>query len=449
MQPTTVLVIADPTLAILVFMLGYISSRPTSIGFRYLLALAVVLSLNPLAAMNSGFWFSFMAVAALLLCINASPQSELAGNYGSVLSRIVTYALKPQLVVFAALLAPLLFWTQQVSLLSPLVSVLAIPLIGMIVVPLSLLALALSFLDASLAILLLNLVDGILGWMFGAMGWLLAWTGSWSLFQFTTSHYASLLLTALAMVILLLPGGIGNRWLALPLSLPLLWPLTGQSEVPELRLHVLDVGQGLAAIIQTRDHSLVYDTGANLGEQFNIGSAVLAPVLRRLGVTQLDRIVISHGDSDHAGGLSGLLASIPTTQLISSNISVSSSQAVVPCEALDSWSWNGIEFRFLHPDSDYGSENNNSCVLQVRGRGHSLLLSGDIESAVERRLVLRYGEALNSTVLIAPHHGSDSSSSYALLKMVNPDYVVFASGYRNRFGALPRLGRQECQAFFG
>ena len=108
--------------------------------------------------------------------------------------------------------------------------------------------------------------------------------------------------------------------------------------------------------------------------------------------------------------------------------------AATPCAGHEGWEWDGVEFRFLYAEIQFAAENDNSCVLQIRIEGAAVLLPGDIEREAERALVLRYGSALASTVLLAPHHGSNTSSSYGLIKNVQPDYVIFSTGYRNSFG---------------
>ena len=265
------------------------------------------------------------------------------------------------------------------------------------------------------------------------MQWALKLSSSWGYIQFNSLTLSQLLAATLIIIVLLMPKAVINRLLLAPLCLCLLFPVRESVAAKELKLHILDVGQGLAIIVQTAEHSLVYDTGANLSDDFNIGAAVLVPVLRKMGIEHLDRIIISHSDNDHAGGLSGLLASIDSDAIYSSTQSINTRQAVLNCRSEQQWNWDGIQFRFLYVSKDYASANNSSCVLQITAGINSVLLAGDIESAAEKDLVLKYGESLSSSVLIAPHHGSSTSSTYALLKNVKPEYVVFSSGYKNSF----------------
>ena len=201
-----------------------------------------------------------------------------------------------------------------------------------------------------------------------------------------------------------------------------------------MRLHVVDVGQGLAVIVQTRQHALLYDTGANLSPDFNIGSAIVVPTLRALGIHSLAAVIVSHGDNDHAGGLVGIVEGVNIERLISNRRDLDAGLSAEPCLETNDWNWDGVAFRFLKTGVDYSSENNSSCVLQIASSAGSVLLPGDIEREAELRLARDYGDELASNVLIVPHHGSSSSSSYAFLKRVQAKYAVFSAGYRNSFG---------------
>jgi len=343
--------------------------------------------------------------------------------------------LKPQWVVFIALSLPLIYWTNQLSMIAPLINSIAIPVVGLIVVPLCLLALLFLNVSTTVAGSLLIVADGVLSVLFDAMRLLVEHMPSWVMPGFPGLSLTAAWALGIASLLLLLPISLARRVLPLVLILllPLAFPVASRSLSGGFRLHILDVGQGLAVIVETAQYAMVYDTGADFGGDFNLGSAVITPVLQELGIDRLDRVVISHGDNDHAGGLSGLLESMDVRDVVSSDASLLSGLPVHPCEESDMWVWDGVEFRFLHPDHLFDQGNRDSCVLQVTTGSTSILLTGDIDVSVERRLVLEYGQHLRSSVLIAPHHGSNSSSSYAFIKHTDPDYVVFAAGYRNGF----------------
>ncbi len=434
---------------IVVFILGGLSNRRVLVSFRFLLALAGVLLLNPLAFINAGFWFSFSAVAALLLVTSfeSVEQYRPESNYSPTekSARTFNYLAKPQLVVFLALSLPLIFWTQQLSLASPLINMIAIPVVGFLVVPLCFLGLLCNFVSGSFSDILFSLAEHILRLLLESMQYLLDVGAASFVIGFPSVAVWQLIPLSFAVLLLLLPRAVPGRCLLIPLCLPIILPmltswlplsgkaLRARTSDAVLAVHVVDVGQGLAVVVATDRHALVYDTGANLSADFNMGAAVLFPVLRSLGIQKLDMVVVSHGDNDHAGGLSGLQSNIEIKQLVSNNLNLNSSLPISLCTQLEAWKWDLVEFQFLQTGLEYASENNNSCVLQLAFGAIRILLPGDIETEAENNLVRRYGEKLQSTVMLAPHHGSASSSSYALLKHAKPKYIVFSAGYKNSF----------------
>ncbi len=425
-----------------VLMAGLFRNATYLLSFRLLLACVVVLLLNPLAIVSSGFWLSFIAVAALL-SFGGLPAAAGNGVQGeSSLSektrRAAQYLVRPQLIVFIALAVPLVFFTQQFSLLAPLVNVFAIPVVGFFIVPLCFAALLMSLVYLPAASLLLKLAHACIALLLTFMEALVTWSAALAEIHLSPPELWDLPILFIAVLLLLLPAGLCRKGLVLPLLaclLPLPETLRAMDEdSPLLRLHIIDVGQGLAAIVQTRRHVLLFDTGAKLSPDFNLGSAVVVPTLRALGIRALDTVVISHGDNDHAGGLGGIESALPIQTLIGNSVDVVARMPVQLCAETDAWKWDGVEFRFLKSGLEFSSENNASCVLQVRSGAGSVLLPGDIEKQVEAELARRYRAELASDVLVAPHHGSRSSSSYAFLKRVRPEVVVFSAGYRNSFG---------------
>ncbi|RQW82461.1 MAG: DNA internalization-related competence protein ComEC/Rec2, partial [Methylococcus sp.] len=214
--------------------------------------------------------------------------------------------------------------------------------------------------------------------------------------------------------------------------------LLHQPERPEpggYRLTLLDVGQGLSAVIETRHRTLVFDTGAKLSDSFDMGSAVIEPYLRHRGLARIDALVVSHGDDDHIGGARSLLEAFPVGQVVTS-VPQRLAGAVTPtaCRVGQSWQWDGVRFDLLGPITPSEKDNDNSCVLRVSGAGGSVLLTGDIEAGAEHELVTMHGEDLKSDVLIVPHHGSRTSSTSGFLDWVQPRLALIPAGHLNRFG---------------
>src|SRR5262249_30667776 len=201
----------------------------------------------------------------------------------------------------------------------------------------------------------------------------------------------------------------------------------------EFEALMLDVGQGLAFVVRTREHALVYDAGARFPSGFDLGEASVVPALHALGVERLDRMIISHGDNDHAGGAAAVLAAFPTTPVAGGEperLKFPSAQ----CLAGEAWSWNGVEFRVMHPHDPLSSRaNDRCCVLEVRTGDSALLLSGDISSTVEGEVAAALGPPPAHEVLQVPHHGSKTSSSDGFIAALAPELALVSAGYHNRF----------------
>ncbi|MBA4382468.1 MAG: competence protein ComEC, partial [Sideroxydans sp.] len=200
-------------------------------------------------------------------------------------------------------------------------------------------------------------------------------------------------------------------------------------------------GQGLAVAVQTHSHAMLYDTGPDFAGEADSGNRILVPSLRGLGIDKLDGLMLSHDDIDHIGGTNSVMQSLPI-EWVSSSLKkdhplLSRTKLHEPCVDGKSWEWDGVKFEVLHPadldDSDKKHDNDQSCVLHISVVTQSVLLVGDIEKTSESRLLALHMHDLPSTLLVAPHHGSKSSSSEAFVSAVSPQYVVFTAGYRNRF----------------
>jgi competence protein ComEC len=247
------------------------------------------------------------------------------------------------------------------------------------------------------------------------------------------------------LAVLQLPMAL--RWLALPLALPLLWPVVVRPPQGQFELLAADIGQGNALLVRTRKHLLVYDAGPQYTVDVDAGQRVLLPMLRARGERRIDMLMLSHRDIDHVGGAASLLAGVPISALSSSletghsllDKAAQHGVAQRRCDAGQHWSWDGVRFEVLHPTPaehrTATKANALSCVLRViDAQGRSALLAGDVEAPQEAALVLRQGAALSSTVLLMPHHGSRTSSSSEFIDAVRPGTAVVQSGYRNRYG---------------
>tara|TARA_R110000850_G_scaffold41765_14_gene107493 strand:- start:35281 stop:37545 length:2265 start_codon:yes stop_codon:yes gene_type:complete len=390
------------------------------------LALVGVALIDPLAIMGAGFWLSFGAVAGLLWlvpAVNHVPKWRLF--------------FRVQWLMFLLLILPLAFWQLPVAWFSPLVNSVAIPWVSFLVVPLCLLGVVIIPISPGVAEWLWWLAGKQLEWFVLLTGELTvpAWLPLYSPWPLTG---LSLFLMSCIAGLVLLPRGIPGRYLAIPLAVALFYLPTGR-QVP-LTVTVLDVGQGLSIVVQTRRHTLVYDTGPGYAGGYDAGSALVAPFLRRQGVTGLDALVVSHSDNDHAGGVAGLLRHYsPTMWLVGSPAVEETVPASEQCRAGQFWRWDDVEFRILHPaDSRQKNNNNHSCVLAISYLDQVILLPGDIDASVEHRLLPQLqqmaADKKQFALLIAPHHGSKTSSSKQFLAVIRPQQVVFSAAYRHHFG---------------
>jgi len=385
-------------------------------------ALLLVLIFDPFAAMAPGFWLSFGAIAVIAYGMSCRVGADSVWwRWG-----------RAQYLVSIGLLPVLLFWFQQYPLLGIPANLVAVPWVSLLVVPLALTGTVLVNLSVSLGGYCLELANNALGLLWPFLTWLAQ--SDMTLWHQSSPPWWALLASYIGVLILLQPLGLPARWIGLVWMLPLLFPYKDKPGDGELWFTLLDVGQGLSAVVQTREHILIYDTGAKFSGYFNAGGAVLIPYLRKAGVSHIDTLFISHGDNDHIGGVPDLLSAYPDTPVLTSVPLKLNHPFTEQCHAGQTWRWDGVEFQVLHPDSpDKYSDNNRSCVLKVNTDQYSILLSGDIEKETEYRLVREYKRQLSATVLIAPHHGSKTSSTEEFIDTVAPELVLFPAGYRNRY----------------
>ena len=411
-------------------MISTLLLRKSSPFSRLWLAATVVLIMDPLAVVSAGFWLSFGA-AWMLIYI-------LSGRLGSGLNRDsrLTSLVKIQLAVTLVLTPLLAFHFYHVPISSSLVNLVAVPFVSLLVLPLAMVSLVFSYFFAEIGNLGLN-----------AAGWLLVEGSRWlevvdqQLTVLWTPKSVSPFAVGAALlgsVTLLMPRAIPGRSLGLVLWLPMLIGYERSIKAPEFSVTVLDVGQGLAIHVETARHHLLYDAGPEFKSGFSAAQAAITPYLLTSGVRRLDKVIVSHGDNDHAGGLGYLRKNWEIGQTMASSDKINGSFS--DCRAGGKWSWDGVTFSILHPDqqilsgSRKMSENNRSCVLKIQSKFGSVLLTGDIEREVESELSRHYAEKLQSTVLVVPHHGSQTSSQSAFIKNVQPDIAIVSSGFLNRFG---------------
>ena len=387
------------------------------------IAMLVVLACDPLAVLSAGFWLSFLAVAIIIYTIGGRLRKP--GYWHS--------AIKIHLATALGLSPLLILFFQQTSLIAPLANLVAVPVVGLVVVPLSLLVAIFLFIAPSLAEILLRAIEFVLQELWEVLSFFA--DSPFALLEIPQPSIIAIILAMIGILLLLAPKGIPGRWLSACLLLPLFFSSSDRPQLGEVKMTLLDVGQGLSTVIQTTHHVLVFDVGAKYSQQFDSGASVVLPFLRYNNLDQIDSLVISHGDNDHIGGADYLIKEIPVKQIITSVSEKFADSSPVSCISGQSWQWDGVDFLILSPKPElFVSENDNSCVLMITAASGKILLTGDIEAAAENWLVDTYGEQLEANVLVAPHHGSKTSSTNDFLQQVRAEYVLIPAGYRNRFG---------------
>jgi competence protein ComEC len=388
-------------------------------------ALLAVVLVDPWAPLAPGFWLSFGAVAVILYVT--------AGRIGR--EHWLRAAARVQIAVTLALIPPLLAMFQQVSIVSPLANAVAIPVVSLVVAPLTLAG------AAAPPDLILQLAHFVMSGCMALLEWLESLPDT--VWQQHAPPAWTVIAAVAALAWLLAPRGLPGRWLGLVGLLPLFTVAPAALGEGDAEVTVLDVGQGLSVVVRTARHALLYDAGPPLGATGDSGARIVVPYLRAAGIRRLDGMILSHDDNDHWGGAESVLQATPVGWTMSSlpdlDPLVVRAAPGLRCMAGQRWQWDGVRFDLLHPSREsYGDprlrDNDRSCVLKIEAPGGRVLIPADIERRSEARLLETAPDAIRADVLVAPHQGSRTSSTPEFVQAVAPRIVVFPVGYRNRFG---------------
>ncbi len=385
-------------------------------------ALLAVLLIDPLAGFSAGFYLSFSAVVLILLVTRGWRQRD-------------RLQLRPQWAIFLGMTPLLIVIFGALPLATLPANLVSIPLYTFLIVPLLLLALVLLPLSAGLSGYLLDLIDAALGLQQRYLALLQAVLPA--PLQVQAPEALFLVALSLALLVMLLPRAVPGRIPAAVILAVSLYVSIVPRPAPEgVTVTVLDVGQGMSVFMRAGRETLVYDVGPAYSEAFDTGSAFLLPLLRADKVRRADTLLISHADSDHAGSLPQVLSEIAPRRILFGERPVKylpAHAAGEHCHRGQRWSLGPASVDVLHPQpGQQAGGNNASCVLRVEFAGVVILLPGDIEKAAERSLMAT--EPVNADVILAPHHGSKTSSSPAFVAAVRPRHVIYSAGWRHHFG---------------
>nr|WP_242533174.1 DNA internalization-related competence protein ComEC/Rec2 [Niveibacterium umoris] len=382
-------------------------------------ALVAVLLWDPWCVLSKGTWLSFVAVALLLWGAGQTQGSSAVRSW-----------LAAQWAIGLGLAPALLALTGQVSLVAPLANLVAVPLVTFVLLPLELLFVVCDWAPS------LDVAAWLFDWLARGLDWLAA--PAWAIWQQAAAPGVLVLAASAAALWLLAPRGVPGRGAAAAVFIALLCWQPPRPPQGSFDLVMLDVGQGLATHVRTASHDLLFDTGPRYGISSDAGQRIVVPYLRGEGVARLDGLVVSHDDSDHSGGALAIIDAIAVAQTMASlpepHPLRGTLPALRPCVRGEHWEWDGVHFDVLHPSPDHAlGGNRNSCVLRVSAGAHAVLLAADIELASEDELAAA-GALAPTDVVVAPHHGSRSSSGAPFIAALAPAWVMYSVGYRSRFG---------------
>lgn len=403
-----------------------------------LLVLFAVLLWDPLAVLSLSLWLSFFAVAIILGLLWAFPgisNRKISIGRFAWFKKVIAYV---KLLFFLQLGLTLLMLPIQLisfsglSLMSILINLIAVPLFSLVIIPLVLLGTFITLLYSPLAHILFNISDLIISLFF-----------SISRFANESYHFLSLaneqLLVMLFSLLVLLTFFHFQAHKLRKLSYLFTFFLVCLLSLPRFQhreewfVEVIDVGQGLAVLLRSNGHILLYDSGARYPSGFAMANSEIVPYLISLGIKQIDHLVISHSDNDHAGGADIIINNFEVINKWAGE-PITSNAHFQQCKQGQQWQLGELTVQVLSPRKVTKHNNNNSCVLRISDGITSLLLTGDIEGKQEKILITELGKQLNSDILLAPHHGSRYSSSEVFIERVAPQWVVFSAGFMNHWG---------------
>jgi len=410
-------------------LLALLLKQKIPLGHVLAASLLAVLLIDPLASLSEAFFLSFFAVALIFYILGQTHKPLPRRLF--VIQLLLSFGMIPVSVAFFS----------SASLISPLANIVAIPWVTLLVAP-----------SVLLGVLFLFIAPIISHYCFTVAAWgldmLLAYLSYLSELPYSTLPFADIppfiiIIALIGVVLMALPRYFVGRYLAIIFIAPLFLFHSKRPAEGEFKLTVLDSGQGLASVLQTQNHVMVFDTGERYSVQFDIGKMVVLPYLQSQQITAIDKLVLSHADKDHSGGAAAILDTLPVIQFISngalkvktSTAAGTTTRTAMRCQAGQKWVWDKVQFHVLSPSAAQKnlSQNERSCTIKVSNAQHSLLLIADIEKHTEGYLLQNKRVDLKADVMLIPHHGSKTSSSWPFIAAIEPQLAIVSAGYRNRF----------------
>jgi competence protein ComEC len=395
--------------------------QPVSAWRCIVLCASFIAIADPPSLTSPGLWLSFSAVAIIAYgCAGRGQESWFAQT------------VRVQCVAAIGMMPIVIVLFGQSPMLGVAANLIAVPVASIALVPGALMSVAFIEIWPAFGGLVMHLTAIALDVLLAFLEWLAHWS-----LEFEPTAAPGPLTYALAVVgtlILLAPSAVPARWLGIAWMLPLAFGRHDAIAPGVAQATVLNVGQGLSVVVRTQSHTLIYDTGPPMG-QSDAGEFVIAPYMRTIGRPHVDVLLVSHTDADHAGGVQSVLNNLSVEEIVGNPGPIA--RVATPCLEKRPWVWDGVEFKTVAVRREQGeklTDNNTSCMLLVDAAGQRLLLPGDIEDAGEAKIVQTVGPRLRADVVVAPHHGSSTSSTWAFVDAVQPRFVIYAAGLNNRYG---------------
>jgi competence protein ComEC len=333
------------------------------------------------------------------------------------------------------------------SLVSPVANLIAIPWISVTVVPLTLLAVLAGFVNEAAQAGVLETAAFTMEWLWRFLSALSR--QPWALASLPAPPVWVLLVAMPGVALLFAPTGVPARWLGGVIVMPIVFFAPVTLAPGTISFTMLDVGPGLAVVVRTARHVLVYDTGPRLGASFDAGRAALVPFLRQDGIAEIDTLIVSHADNAHTGGARSLREQVAVKRVLTASPDQVPIEGARSCRAGMTWIWDEVRFEILHPTgaADFAGDDA-SCVLLVEAAGTRILLPGDIGPEAQAALVASANDSLAADILVAPYQGNRDLSSADFVAAVRPDYVLYSSksGRKSSPAATPETLRHHNHA---
>ena len=413
--------------------LAVLTRRRVSASHLVAVPCMVIFATDPLAILTPGFKLSFSAVTILIAISGQHVRTVFrSDNFVGGIALAVTRLCNMQLALLVALfpLTALIF--GRFAPLAPVANMLTLPIFNFLTVPLTLAGVALDGAFAPQG-------DYLLRWAHSSVEHVVELLGALDQLPYADQQLRFLsgpiaYVALLPALHVLMPAGWPGRKVTLLALLAVLGYRPPETPRGCLDYHVLDVGQGLSVVVSTFDHSLLFDTGPAFATGNSAADFVVLPFLHGHGIAHLDRMIVSHADLDHAGGIQSILAAMPVQRVMVGEEVAGINVRQIRCVAGVAWQADGAAYSILHPRlRSPWTRNNASCVLEITMGEHRLLLSGDIEAPVEKLLDYRRSFR-RSTVVVVPHHGSRTSSTVPLVQVTRPTVAIVTAGFGNRWG---------------